>query len=112
MKFLWCAVSLLPSVVCFQSGAKLQRNDQTNIASTRRWTLKEPNAEIDTLADDKVSMESQEQEEQVFREAVVQQEQEEEYNVPLSDLSPSEDEQVLSRDEQFMRMAIELAEEE
>ena len=110
MKFLWLASSLLfllvVSIQGFQFGtyhASLRPMHRVGTASTRQWTLKEPDAEVDT--NDKVFMEAQEEEESEQEEVSSPDE-----NVP--DLSPSEDSEELSRDEEFMRMAIELAEEE
>lgn len=96
--------------IAFQIGRtnSILRRRPAAIPSTRQWTLN-ADTDVETIgnSDDKISMEEDTQEQQV-----VQQEQEEVAHVSPEDLSPSEDEQELSRDEQFMRLAIELAEEE
>ena len=129
------------STTAFQIGAfqtSLRPRTAELAPSTRRWTLKEPTdaaSEVESLSEDNklvskkqkkkeqarrereeaeaadVAPAESEQEEQVVMQQQQQQQQEEEREV-VADFSPSENEEELSRDEHFMRMAIELAEEE
>ena len=107
MKLLGCAsyLLLLGSIQAFQfviHPASLRVRPHCS-SSTRQWTLKEPNGEVDTQ--DKVAMEEANGQEASVPETVLDE-------ADVFDLSPSEDSPELSRDEEFMRLAIELAEEE
>ena len=123
MRLLWiaCSSSLVATTAAFSVGSTssiLQRPTRTTttIPSTRRWTLKEPaDADVETIEnkDDNISVEvAQQQEVDSQQEEEEQEEEEQVADVSPEVLTPSQDEEELTRDEQFMRMAIELAEEE
>ena len=99
MRFVLCTLLALSSTTAFQFGSVPLRRNIHPVAttSTRRWTLKEANSQVE--AESKVKAEE--------AEPVV-----DEMYVAMSNLAPSEDEEELSRDEHFMRLAIEVAEEE
>jgi len=101
-----CTLSL-SSLTAFQFGSVPFRRSiyPTGTTSTRRWALKEPSSQIE--AENKVEEPKSETKVKSEENAVV-----EEMDVAMSHLSPSEDEEELSRDEHFMKLAAELAEEE
>mmetsp|Transcript_14868 Transcript_14868/g.28157 ORF Transcript_14868/g.28157 Transcript_14868/m.28157 type:complete len:688 (-) Transcript_14868:15-2078(-) len=109
MKFVLVLYTLsLSPLTAFQCGSVPFRRitQSTASTSTRRWALKEPSSQVE--AENKVELKSKAKSETAeTKEPVV-----EEIDVDVSNLSLSENEEELSRDEQFMRLAIELAEED
>lgn len=105
MKFVFCTtVALSSAATAFQFGTvSLRRNVRPTTSTRRPWPLHEkPESQVEAEREVRTEQEEVAEQEPVMREM----------DVALSDLSPSEDEDELSRDEHFMRLAIELAEEE
>ena len=111
MKILWSSFVLLQSISAFQSAAI--RRPRRTTTSTRRWTLQEPNAELETNADHTPLQDEDATDATDLEQGTLQQVEGDKptMNV-LADFAPTEDEETLSRDEAFMQRAIELAEEE
>lgn len=109
------------TATAFQSGSVVRRNNLS--FGTQRFTLKEPDAPVENSPskknpkkDKKGGTKNVDEEVPTAPKATTAKEQEPETTTEaeelVPDLSPTQDEEKLSRDEEFMRMAIDLAEEE